>query len=247
MKIAALADIHSNVFALRAVIRDTKLRGIDLIVNLGDVLYGPIAPRATFDFLYENDFVTICGNQDRLIFEADSEEIESNPTLKVVLNELGEVPITWLKTLPFDQHLSEEVYLCHGAPAGDTIYLLENVEAGTAHLRSDGEIRELLPGVSSSLIICGHTHIPRTVALSSGQVVVNPGSVGLPAYTDDEPVRHSMENYCPHASYAIIENSPEGWCVEHKKVAYDYQEAAQAAARLKREDWAHFLTTGRGL
>jgi len=247
MKIAALADIHSNIFALRAVVRDAKRRGVEMVVNLGDVLYGPIAPKATFDFLCEYDFVTICGNQDRQIVEAASEDSEPNPTMQFVLDELGEAPIGWLKSFPFDQYLNEEVYLCHGAPAGDTIYLLENIDSGEAHLRSDGEIQDLLLGVSSSLIICGHTHIPRTIALSSGQVVVNPGSVGLPAYTDDEPVRHSMENFCPHASYAIIENSRAGWCVEHIKVAYNYQEAAHAAARHKRDDWAHFLTTGRGL
>ena len=70
MKIAALADIHSNVFALRAVAQDVQRRGVELVVNLGDVLYGPIAPKETFDFLCEKNFVTICGNQDRQIIEA---------------------------------------------------------------------------------------------------------------------------------------------------------------------------------
>jgi len=247
MKIAALSDIHSNVFALHAVVQDAERRGVDLVVNLGDALYGPIAPKATFDYLKKNDFVTICGNQDRLLFEATSKDVESNPTLRFVLDELGEEPLGWLKTLPFDHHLNEEIYLCHGAPASDTIYLLEDIESGVARVRSDREIRELLIGVSSSLVICGHTHLPRTVMLSSEQVVVNPGSVGLPAYTDDEPAPHSMENFCPHASYAIIESSQAGWGIEHIKVAYDFQEAARAAASLERDDWVHFLTTGRGL
>lgn len=45
--IAAISDIHSNVFALEAVLADIKQRGADQIVNLGDILYGPIAPQAT--------------------------------------------------------------------------------------------------------------------------------------------------------------------------------------------------------
>ena len=36
-------------------------------------------------------------------------------------------------------------------------------------------------------------------------MVVNPGSVGLPAYTDTEPVKHSMEMGAPHARYAVLD------------------------------------------
>ncbi|WP_275663104.1 metallophosphoesterase family protein [Laribacter hongkongensis] len=36
MKIAAISDIHGNLAALDAVLADIRLRGADLIVNLGD-------------------------------------------------------------------------------------------------------------------------------------------------------------------------------------------------------------------
>ena len=39
MRIAALSDIHSNVFALEAVIKDIKQRGADVVVNLGDITF----------------------------------------------------------------------------------------------------------------------------------------------------------------------------------------------------------------
>jgi predicted MPP superfamily phosphohydrolase len=57
MKIAVLSDIHSNVFALDAVIKDLKKYSIDLKANLGDILYGPVAPKSTFDLLMEHDFM----------------------------------------------------------------------------------------------------------------------------------------------------------------------------------------------
>lgn len=38
MTIAAISDVHSNVFALDAVLSDIKKRGVDQIVNLGDIL-----------------------------------------------------------------------------------------------------------------------------------------------------------------------------------------------------------------
>ena len=170
MKIAALSDIHSNVFALEAVVCDAMQRGAELTLNLGDILYGPIAPRATFDLLREHEFVTIRGNQDRQICEATKEENDSNPTLQFILDDLGEAPISWLKSLPVDRQIDDEVYLCHGTPTNDLVYLLENVETGHACLRSDSEIFELLSGQSSEIVICGHTHTPRTVVLNRCQV-----------------------------------------------------------------------------
>lgn len=247
MKITVLSDIHSNVFALDAVLKDAKQYSSDLIINLGDSLYGPIAPRETYSLLMEQDLITIRGNQDRQIYEATSDEIKSNPTMQFIHNEIGKDVINWLKTIPFDKQLDDNIYLCHGTPTNDLVYLLENIETGYAHLRSDKQIMELLNGQMSELILCGHTHIPRTVKLKSDQLVVNSGSVGLPAYTDDEPVLHSMENFSPLASYSIVEKKTTGWMVNHKKVSYNYELAIKDAKKRNREDWVHFLSTGRGL
>lgn len=105
MRIAAFADIHSNVFALKAVISDAEQRGADLMLNLGDIFYGPIAPRATYEFLMEHQIMTIRGNQDRQICEATPEEIKANPTMRFVLDDLGQIPLNWMKALPFDKQI----------------------------------------------------------------------------------------------------------------------------------------------
>jgi hypothetical protein len=49
-----------------------------------------------------HDFVTIRGNQDRQIYEASHGQINANPTKQFVLNDLGEEPLSWMKSLPFD-------------------------------------------------------------------------------------------------------------------------------------------------
>ncbi|MBN1273452.1 MAG: metallophosphoesterase family protein [Candidatus Aminicenantes bacterium] len=246
MKIAALSDIHSNVFALEAVINDAEKSGVELMLNLGDILYGPIAPKATYDMLKGLNFIAIRGNEDRRIYEATQEEIETNPTMQFIRDDLGDVPLIWLKSLPFDKQINDDIYICHGTPADDSEYLLEDVGTGIPRLRSDRDIVSLLKGQSSPLVICGHTHLPRTVMLESGQLIINPGSVGLPAYTDDKPVFHVMENFSPHASYAVIEENGKSWTIQQLKVPYDYKKAAEEARKHQREDWAHFLTTGRG-
>jgi putative phosphoesterase len=251
MQIAILSDIHSNVYALEAVIKDAQLRGVDCMFNLGDILYGPIAPKATFDLLQKHDFITISGNQDRQIYDATPQEIEANPTMQFILDDLGgemhSPALNWMRSLPFDHQFDADIYLCHGTPKSDLIYLLENVTSGTPVLRGDAEILELIGDQRTKIILCGHTHIPRTVTLSTGQIIINPGSVGLPAYDDDMPNVHAMETYSPMASYAILEKKGNDTHVSHIKVPYDYDKAANDATSRGRDDWAHYLTTGRTL
>lgn len=245
MRIAVLSDIHSNIYALEAVIAHLTTKAADTVVNLGDILYGPIAPRETFDLLQQQNFVTIRGNQDRQIYEADADELKMNSTLQFIVEDLGGGAMEWLRELPFDCQLNNDVYLCHGTPDNDLIYLLEDVQSGQPRLRADHEIESLLGGQRSPLVLCGHTHIPRAVTTRSGQLVVNPGSVGLPAYDDTLPSAHVMETFSHHASYALVTGQGRGWNVEHIKVDYDAHKAARAASARGREDWARSLETGR--
>ncbi len=103
MKIAILSDIKSNVYALEEVIKDTKQRGIDVTLNLGDALYGPIAPRETYDLIRQSQFINICGNQDREILEASLAQLEEDKTLKFIYNDLGEDVLYWIQDLPFEK------------------------------------------------------------------------------------------------------------------------------------------------
>ena len=245
-RLAILADIHANVWALDAVLAHAKRCAVDGFVNLGDSLYGPLKPHATYErLMQEKMLVTIQGNQDRLIYEASERDLASIRTLAYVIRDLGEEPIHWLSELPKTAVFENDIFLCHGTPGSDMKYLLEDVMDGLPEVRSEGAIRELLQGVRQPVVLCGHTHIPRVVELSHGQLVVNPGSVGVPAYDDVDPVRYRMQTYSPHACYAILEHSGTGWNVSLERVAYNHQAAAELARSLGRDDWAQGIATGR--
>ncbi|GGB21914.1 metallophosphoesterase family protein [Agarivorans gilvus] len=121
MRIAVLSDIHSNVFALSAVLADVSKHGVDVTVNLGDILYGPIAPKYTYELLMENQLVTVRGNQDRQIYEARVSEIDANPSMQFILEDLGSKPLDWMRQLPFSHQLTEQVFLCHASPSDDLV------------------------------------------------------------------------------------------------------------------------------
>ncbi|WP_317932101.1 metallophosphoesterase family protein [Halioxenophilus sp. WMMB6] len=246
MRGAIISDIHANIFALEAVLADIGKQGADFIINLGDSLYGPIAPAATFERLAALDCITLQGNQDRDLYQAGSRSTNLPPTYTWVLEQLEPSALNWLTQLPkIAQH--GQIFACHGLPDDDSRYLLEDVESGQPLVRSDAAIRRDIAGVTAEVIVCGHSHIPRTVWLESGQLIINPGSVGLPAYRDLLPLPHAMENYSPHARYCLLEKTAAGWLVEERRIPYPHQQAALAARDCGRPDWAYALMTGRAV
>jgi len=84
---------------------------------------------------------------------------------------------------------------------------------------------------------CGHTHLQRVMTLDDGRMIVNPGSVGLPAYDDDRPYAHLVESGSPHARYAVLSNDGEGWSTDLIAVEYDWEQAARDAEANSRADW----------
>lgn len=245
-RIAVLADIHGNLPALVAVLDDVRHWGITRLVNLGDLFYGPLWPRETLAALLGARIeLTIAGNVDRLLHQATSADLAANPTLAFDLAELGPDATSSLKSLPPTASFDSQLFLCHGAPSSDTTYLLEDVSTGRAQVLPDHEIRRRLGNVSDPVVLCAHSHIPRILHLSTGQLLVNPGSVGLPAYDQNVPHPHVMESCSPHASYAVLESSSRGWNASIHRVVYDWDEAARRASSLGRHDWARALATGR--
>jgi len=96
-----------------------------------------------------------------------------------------------------------------------------------------------MPGDSNvPVVLCGHSHIPRIVQTASGVSIVNPGSVGLPAYDDTHPSLHYVETGSPRARYAIIDQEAATLKVEFVALDYDWEGAAKDAAAAERPDWA---------
>jgi putative phosphoesterase len=242
-QIAVIADIHGNTWALEAVLKDIERRGIALVANLGDCVYGSLDPAGTLDRLMGANIVTVAGNQDREVFD-ESEAVRSSRDHRFVTSQLSEAQLRWLEALPPTQVVGD-VFLCHGTPSSDMIYLLEHVTPQGVFLRDTATIAAYLSDVRQGVVVCGHSHVPRVVWLPDGRLVVNPGSVGIPAYDDDLPYPHVMEAGSPHARYAVLSRQPGGWAVELVALPYAWGEAAAVARQNGRPDRAAWIETGR--
>lgn len=260
MTLAVLSDIHGNLPALDAVLADAAAAGATRCVNLGDIVSGPLWPRETAERLMALGLPTIAGNHERQLLRGRAGRRMGASDAHAAAD-LGDVHWHWLATLPPTLRLEERVLLVHGTPTSDLDYLLEAVLPGfdprdravaghrglvaADETTVDTRLGEVMRGVPDALVLCGHSHVPRAVALADGRLVVNPGSVGLQAYDDGRPHPHFVENGSPHARYALVTDTAAGWRVELRAVPYDHWAAVRRAEANGRPDWADALRTGR--
>ncbi len=241
---AVISDIHGNRWALEIILEDIYRRNIKQIFNLGDCLYGPLDPAGTADILIDLNIPAVRGNEDRILSEPAGDEINSSPSLSFVLKCLNGKHLDWLKSFETIKSFDDEILMFHGSPEDDTKYFLHDVMESGAAILTDAALRKNIRNLPQKIILCGHDHIPNTFYLDE-KLVVNPGSVGLQAYTDDLPFPHYMESGTPHARYAVVRRDDPGWSVENIKVSYDWNTASDIAKRNGRPDWAYWLMTGR--
>jgi predicted phosphodiesterase len=244
MRIAVISDVHGNLLALDAVVADIAGHAVDVTVNLGDLLSGGVSPRETADRLLELDLPTVRGNHERQVLHDPVDRMSRSDRL--AHETLLPAHLEWLATLPLSLELGDDVLAFHGSPTDDLTYLLETVGPDGARPATVDEVLERLgPHAQRRLLLCGHTHLQRSLLLPNGALVVNPGSVGWPAYADDLPYPHVMEAGTPHARYALVEQAEDGWRVDFRAVDYDWEQAARIADGNGRGDVAHALRTGR--
>jgi len=242
LKIGVIADAHGNLAALEAVRDAMTAAAPDMVVNLGDLVSGPFDPGASAELQMRAGYHTIAGNHERQLQDGSDGafDVLARPLLT-------QEHWAWIGGLPATLTLCDgDVFACHGSPAGgDLEYLLEDVTSGRATLDADVAIRPRLKGIgSASLVLCGHTHTPRMVAVD-GVLIVNPGSVGMPCYRDRGATPHVMEAGSPLARYAIVERRNAGWAAQLHGVPYDYEIAARQAEAFGFPAFAHAARTGR--
>ena len=172
MRIALIADIHSNILALESVMQGIKKHRPDIIISLGDqVNLGP-CPKETLALLKSEDVVCLHGNHERYILSAmagDPAYQAANfaaPRFNASL--LTPDEITFPETLEI-----EGVTFCHAMP-GDDRFPVFDPSLALPRLR---EMQFDKP----THIVCGHGHNPSHIR--SGHVVVD--SIGSCGCMDD--------------------------------------------------------------
>lgn len=232
MRIAVISDVHGNRLALDAVLDDIDSRRVDAIFCLGDNVSGPVDPAGAAERLMALGALCVGGNHDR--WTVDPTLRGSGSVDRFARAQLSPAQIEWLAALPARAASTDGIFLCHGTPDDDETPWLDRFFDGRATvLPTEAEVAIHAAGLDYSLMLCGHTHIARSVRLLDGRTIVNPGAVGM-----------QLVHGSPDARYAVVERRATGWRTALMVVPYDHDEAARLASAHGFPQWAASLTNG---
>ena len=235
MRIAAIADIHSNIYSLNEVLLDIDSRNVDLIVCLGDLVGYATYPNEVIDTIRESRILTIKGNYDEAVGDElmvcgcdypDPKDAENaGISLNWTIDETREDNKEFLKSLPMEVDMNFEgksIKFVHGSPRMINEYLKED----------SIEAEEIMDNLEADILVCGHTHKPYYKMYGS-KLLVNTGSAGKPKTGN------------PKANYVVIDLYGENTEVEIYEVDYEYERTAASIeeAGLPRE-FAEIIRTG---
>ena len=181
MPVAALYDIHGNLPALEAVLKDVVRAGADRIVVGGDVVPGPM-PRETLVRLLELDLTIqfIVGNGELAVLAEMNGRDSGVPAqyrdiIRWNAAQLhpsdGELLAAWPTTLRMNMRGIGKVLFCHATP--------QNPNDVFTRLTPDDKLVSIIGETDADVLVCGHTHMQFNRVIG-GLRVVNAGSVGMP-------------------------------------------------------------------
>lgn len=222
MLYAILSDVHANIDALEAVLKQADKSGVDQIACLGDVVGYNAMPNECVAMITERNIQTVLGNHDAVACGIEEPWGFNKYALDAVLwtrEHITEETSEWLNGLPDALNYGEFVAV-HGAPKNHNIYLFSWRDAAM-HL-------DFMDEQNCNVCFIGHTHTPavftadgKDAANIDGPIVldpekiyfINPGSVGQPRDNN------------PDASFGLYDTETRTF--ELIRTSYDVERASQ--------------------
>ena len=215
MRIAVVADIHSNHIAFEAVLKDIYNRDINTFFFLGDYIFGGYGSNETVDLLmrYQKQYhkhLIISGNIDELITPIEENANWIYPINKQIYYELGTERVSFLKSLPLNILIEEEgisMYLCHNPSEIEVFTVVDSLKRENNIPNIKG-LAEIAYGMESDVCIFGHYHLFMDEEVN-GKRFICPSSVGMPFNGD------------PRAQYIILDLFEGNITTSRQYVEYD--------------------------
>jgi putative phosphoesterase len=206
MRILLISDIHANWPALQAIQEPH-----DLCICVGDIVDYGLEPGPCVDWVRRNTRHAVRGNHDHgaaqnvVVNARRGFRYLTSVTRPLTRNRLSTDDLRYIGRLPVSKTVTvdESRFLLVHATPRDPLDEYGPPEPSFWTRR--------LNGVDADIIVCGHTHHPFVVEVGK-QMVINPGSVGLPRDGD------------PRGSYAIL----EGKKVQLKRFEYPVEETIRS-------------------
>lgn len=183
MKIAIISDIHGNLEALKATLKDIEKRNVDRIICLGDTIAKGIHPKECLDLIKEKCEIILQGNCDAH-FSMEHEHIDKMPEqeqkrIKWNQSLINKEDREYLLKLPFcyEFYMSGSlVRLFHATPTVNNKAIL-NVDSIETKYQMFLPSKNTVSQMKADVVIYGHIHHPYMDKIYN-KTLINVGSVG---------------------------------------------------------------------
>lgn len=213
-KIAVIADIHGNLEAFKAVLKDINKKSIKEIYCTGDIIGYGASPNECINLLRKNKIKSVSGNHDFYVIDVDNISWftpAGQKALRWTNKKLTKPNINFLKKLPATL-IDKKIYFVHGSPR-DPLHEYVFPES------DEWELKNFFKNAKQSKVLAlGHAHIPFKKKVN-GYLIFNPGSVGQPRDGD------------ARASYCIFDTVTEK--IDFYRIPYDITKAAEKIIKAK--------------
>ena len=218
-RLAVFADIHGNIPALEAVLKDLARRGpMDGYLVAGDMIGGP-GQQAVLERLVALGAVMIQGNGEQRVAQMDAGTAPARfyaarqaASTRWFYQHLTPDQLKLICSLPEQRtfHLpgAEMIRIVHGSPRRVNELVLPEANFHPNHFYEPVLLHEVIELFPEPVMICGHTHLP-WYAHVDGKLALNPGAVNFP------------EDGYLGAQYAILIWQGAGWHPELFRIPYD--------------------------
>ena len=183
MKIAIISDIHGNLEALKATLKDIEKRNVDRIICLGDTIAKGIHPKECLDLIKEKCEIVLQGNCDAH-FSMEHEHIDKmheqeQKRIKWNQSLINKEDREYLLKLPFcyEFYMSGSlVRLFHATPTVNNKAIL-NVDSIETKYQMFLPSKNTVSQMKADVVIYGHIHHPYMDKIYN-KTLINVGSVG---------------------------------------------------------------------
>lgn len=205
-KIAIISDIHGNLEALKAVLKDIKERNINKIFCLGDIIAKGNHQQECVNLIKDNCEIVVRGNCDEYFTSEIDLATKSEQEVKRILwnkEMINQEATQYLKNLPFcyEFYLSGRlVRIFHSNPL-DTKQFIGNIDSFENYYKLFLPSDKTISQEKADLVVYGHIHVPYMQKLYN-RIIINAGSVGnsIDTYRNDDrdgDIRNTrVTSYC---------------------------------------------------
>ena len=227
MKLGIITDIHSNIIALKAVLKEFEKIKVDKIICCGDIIgIGPNPEEVVQELIkVEDKLIAVRGNHEQYLLygvpinvhdDKRKISVEENKNHEWIHSKMSKQSKEFIEELPMTRSIkieNKKIYIIH-YPINKNGKYKEHIKNPTIE-----ENEKMFMEIDSDIYVYGHTHVA-CIKNKDDKWFINTGSLGCPLKSNI-------------ANAGVLDIKDDKINFEQLAISYDVNEVINEIKRLK--------------